>query len=121
MSANSERIDVWLKLVCLFKHRSEATEAVKGGLVKLNGTRVKPAASVKPGDVIEISEPRYRKVVVLEIPTGNVAKAVARERIYRDETPEQPKDELAGMFAERDRGAGRPTKRERREIDKWKW
>jgi ribosome-associated heat shock protein Hsp15 len=121
MSANAERIDVWLKLVCLFKHRADATEAVKGGLVKLNGTRVKPATSVKAGDVVEISEPRYRKVVVLDLPSGNVSKAQARETMYRDETPEQPKEQGITGIGERDRGTGRPTKRERREIEKWRY
>jgi len=47
------RIDVWLKLVCLVKHRNEATEACRGGHVKINGLRVKPAASVREGDVVE--------------------------------------------------------------------
>jgi ribosome-associated heat shock protein Hsp15 len=117
----NERLDLWLKLVCLYKHRSEATEACKGGLVKLNGNRVKPAASVKIGDLVEISEPRYRKVVVTGIPGGNVSKAQARETMYRDETPEVPKEEVITGIGERDRGTGRPTKRERREIEKWKF
>ena len=115
------RIDLWLKLVCLFKHRSEAADACKGGLVKINGNRIKPSASVKPGDLVELTGERYRKVVVLELPKGNVAKDVART-MYRDETPEEPKkDAIDAIFGDRDKGAGRPTKRDRREIDKWKW
>lgn len=117
----NERLDLWLKLVCLYKHRTEATEACRGGLVKLNGNRVKPAAGVKIGDVVEISEPRYRRVVVTGIPSGNVSKAQARETMYRDETPELPKEDVISGIGERDRGTGRPTKRERREIEKWKF
>ena len=113
------RIDLWLKLVCLFKHRSEAADACRGGLVKVNGSRIKPAQKVKPGDVIEITGDHYRKVVVLELPAGNVSKQIART-LYRDETPELPKkDVLDIVFGERERGAGRPTKRERRDIEKW--
>jgi ribosome-associated heat shock protein Hsp15 len=116
----SERLDLWLKLVCLYKHRSDATEAARGGHVKLNGNRAKPAANVKIGDTVEITAPNHRIVVVLAIPQGNVSKTVART-MYRDETPEKPKlDFIDLVFAERDRGTGRPSKRDRREIAKWK-
>ena len=116
-TATSSRIDTWLKLVCLFKHRADATEACKGGHVKINGQRVKPAASVKPGDTVEFYlGTHYRRVVVQSLPTGNVSKEIART-MYTDETPVQPKVETVTT---RERGAGRPTKRDRREIEKWK-
>ncbi|HEX7152748.1 MAG TPA: RNA-binding S4 domain-containing protein [Thermoanaerobaculia bacterium] len=112
------RIDMWLKLVCLFKHRNEATEACRGGHVKLNGARVKPAATVKEGDVIEFYlGDRFRKVIVQGLPVANVSKEVART-LYLDESPVQERPVELGGY--RDRGAGRPTKRERREIDKFK-
>ncbi|HVT43567.1 MAG TPA: S4 domain-containing protein [Thermoanaerobaculia bacterium] len=111
------RIDHWLKLVCLFKQRSDATEACRGGHVRLNGQRVKPGAAIREGDVVEITEGRYRKVVVLELPQHSVSKEVART-MYRDETPETPKGEQTPI--RRDRGSGRPTKKERREMDKWR-
>ena len=111
------RIDLWLKLVCLFKHRADATEACKGGHVKINGQRVKPAASVKPGDTVEFYlGTHYRRVVVQSLPAANVSKEIART-MYLDETPVQPKVETVTI---RERGAGRPTKRDRREIEKWK-
>lgn len=112
----NNRIDLWLKLVCLFKHRSDATEACKGGHVKLNGQRVKPAASVKEGDVVEFySGDRFRKVVVQFIPETNVSKEAARS-MYIDESPAPPpRIEMPVM---RERGAGRPSKKERREIEK---
>jgi ribosome-associated heat shock protein Hsp15 len=114
------RLDLWLKLVCLYKQRSEATAAVRGGLVKVNGVRVKPATTVSAGDVVEITSPRYRKVVVEEIPHGSVAKSVART-MYRDETPELPKSDLPAPSGARERGAGRPTKKQRREIEKYRF
>ena len=109
------RIDLWLKLVCLFKHRGDATEACKGGHVKLNGQRVKPAAPVKPGDVVEFyAGSHFRRVIVQDVPSGNISKETART-MYVDDTPVQ-KVETAATY--RDRGAGRPTKKERRDIEK---
>lgn len=111
------RIDTWLKLVCLFKHRTDATEACKGGHVKINGQRVKPAASVKPGDLVELfAGLEYRRVIVQAVPTTNVSKEVART-MYIDETPAKPKIETVHI---RERGAGRPTKKDRRDIEKWR-
>lgn len=114
------RIDTWLKLVCLFKHRADATEACKGGKVKINGNRVKPAAAVKEDDVVEFYDggDHYRRVVVKQIPLTNVSKEAART-MYVDETPAREKvDILTTIF--RERGAGRPTKKDRREIDSLK-
>jgi ribosome-associated heat shock protein Hsp15 len=109
------RIDTWLKLVCLFKHRADATEACKGGKVKINGNRVKPAAAVQEDDVVEFYDggDHYRRVVVQQIPPSNVSKEAART-MYLDETPARQKVEMPVM---RDRGTGRPTKKDRREID----
>jgi ribosome-associated heat shock protein Hsp15 len=111
------RIDHWLKLVCLFKHRADATDACRGGLVKLNGLRVKPATPVKPGDIVEFYlGSHFRKVVVQALPETNVSKEVART-MYVDETPHQERvDPLTTIL--RDRGTGRPTKKERRDIEK---
>jgi ribosome-associated heat shock protein Hsp15 len=108
---------VWLKLVCLFKHRTEATEGCRGGQVKLNGQRVKPAAAVKEGDVVEFLQgERPRRVVVAGLPTASIAKDVART-MYIDESPAYEKPESATKIV-RDRGMGRPTKKERRDIEK---
>jgi len=111
------RIDHWLKLVCLFKHRTDATEACRGGHVKLNGQRVKPASPVKEGDVVEFYlGTQFRKVVVQGLPESNISKEVART-MYVDETPHQERvDPITQIL--RERGAGRPTKKERRDIEK---
>ena len=112
------RIDVWLKLVCLFKHRADATEACKGGKIKVNGLRVKPAAAVKANDVVEFYDggDHYRRVIVQATPAGNVSKEDAR-KMYIDDTPARTTVEK--MATVRERGAGRPTKKDRRDIDRW--
>jgi ribosome-associated heat shock protein Hsp15 len=115
-TADRHRIDMWLKLVCLFKHRGDATEACKGGHVRLNGQRVKPAAPVREGDVIELfAGLDYRKVIVKELPHSNVSKEQART-MYVDETPVREKIAMPAMS--RERGSGRPSKKDRREIEK---
>ena len=113
------RIDHWLKYVCLFKHRAEATEACRGGRVKVNGQRVKPAAPVREDDVVEFfAGETLRRVVVKIIPDTQQPRELART-MYIDETPVRPKiDTAAPVF--RERGSGRPTKRERRDADKFK-
>jgi ribosome-associated heat shock protein Hsp15 len=112
------RIDAWLKLVCLVKHRGAATEACRGGHVKINGQRVKAAAPVREGDVVEFLQgTHYRRVVVQGLPEKPIAKELART-MYLDETPKQEVARPSGVF--RERGSGRPTKRERRSIDKLK-
>jgi len=112
------RIDNWLKYVCLFKHRGDATDACRGGRVKVNGQRVKPAAPVREEDVVEFySGETFRRVVVKGVPESQQAKELART-MYVDETPVQPKIDM-GSAISRDRGTGRPTKRERREMDEF--
>ncbi len=112
------RIDTWLKLVCLFKHRADATEACKGGKVKVNGLRAKPSAVVKEGDVVEFYDggDHYRRVIVSALPEANVSKEAAR-MMYVDETPAREKSEVLASIL-RERGAGRPTKKDRRDIEK---
>ena len=108
------RLDNYLKLVCLFKHRSDATEACRSGHVRLNGVRAKPASKVREGDLVEVSGERYRKIFILSIPDHNVSKEEART-MYRDETPVV--EEAPKAPQQRERGAGRPTKKDRREME----
>src|ERR1700686_3431030 len=108
------RIDTWLKHVCLFKHRVDATGACRGGHVKVNGQSVKPAAPVREGDAIEFyAGETFRRVVVKSVPAAQQSKELART-MYVDETPVIEKPDFP-MF--RDRGTGRPTKRERRDME----
>ena len=111
------RIDHWLKLVCIFKHRGDATEACRGGHVKITGQRVQPSAPVRESDVVEFYlNERFRKVIVTVLPETQPAKDVART-MYVDESPVQ---QTAPISSFRDRGAGRPTKKDRRDQEKWK-
>lgn len=111
------RIDHWLKLVCLFKHRTEATEACRGGHVKVNGQRVKPAAVVREGDVVEfLHSDRFRRVIVAVLPEAQLSKDLGRTA-YVDESPAPPEKQETAQVAFRDRGTGRPSKKERRELE----
>ena len=113
------RIDHWLKLVCLYKQRGDAAEACRAGHVKINGQRAKPSATLKEGDVVEFYlADRFRRVIAQGFPTGSVAKEVART-MYIDESPE-PQRVTIDMPEFRERGAGRPTKKDRRLIHKFK-
>ena len=117
--SDRHRIDTWLKHVCLFKHRTAATDACKGGHVKINGQRAKPAAVIREEDVIEFyAGERFRRVIVKSVPETQQAKEAAR-LMYLDESPPVEKVDRTTEVL-RDRGAGRPTKRERREIERFK-
>ena len=116
---DSVRVDKWLWAARVFKTRSLATDACDGGKVDVNDQAVKPAKNLKPGDVVKISlaqgRRRILKVVVLDDRRGSATVARA---LYEDLTPpELPRTRLAPPPF-RPPGAGRPTKRERREIDR---
>jgi ribosome-associated heat shock protein Hsp15 len=114
------RIDQWLHSVRLTKTRSLAAQACRGGHVKLNGKTAKPAAVVAPGDRIEAYlAGRQRIVEVTRLIAKRVGAAVAVD-CYVDHSPPPPeRDEtVEPLFAVRERGAGRPTKRDRRQIDR---
>ncbi len=114
----STRLDAWLWAVRLFKTRSAANKAVVGGHVRLNGSPVKPAHVIVPGDVVTVREPGWeRKYEVTQVIAKRVGAPVART-CYIDQSPPKPEYLLAGPLARRDRGAGRPTKKDRREIDR---
>ena len=110
------RLDVWLWSVRLFKTRSLATTACRGGHVRLNGNPVKPSMQVKPGDRVTIKQPGWERVFeVVEVITRRVGAPVAKQ-CYIDHSPPRP-EYLRVATARRDPGAGRPTKKERRAID----
>ena len=123
------RLDVWLDVSCLFRTRSEAQKAIRGGKVDVNrqgGT--KPHRDIKEGDEIEISRPlgRRQRVVVRGLAEQHIPKAEAR-MLYEDITP-QPSPEEAEMLRlarlarpfVRAANAGSPDKRERRELRRMK-
>jgi ribosome-associated heat shock protein Hsp15 len=116
--ASSARIDSWIWAVRLVKTRSLATAACRAGHVRLNGERVKAAQPVKVGDEIRIRDSGFDRIIVVgAILTKRVSAPVAAAS-YTDLTPPPPPREEVALAPMRDRGAGRPTKRERRELDR---
>ena len=122
------RLDLWLDIACLFRTRSEAQKACKGGKVDVNGQAGKPHRDVRIGDAIEISRPfgRRQQVVVRAIAEQHIAKAAARE-LYEDVTPPPTPEEvehrrLARLMRSMTRAAsaGAPDKRERRALRRLK-
>jgi ribosome-associated heat shock protein Hsp15 len=96
------RLDIWLDVACLFKTRSEAQRACKGGKVDLNGQAAKPHREIKVGDEILISRPlgRRQRVVVRGLAERHVSKAEARE-LYEDLTPKMSPEEVEARRIER--------------------
>lgn len=118
---DSVRIDKYLWAIRVFKTRTEATEACKGSKVTVDGNDVKPSREVKAGEVIQVRKGsvfyKYKVLAPLEKRVG--AKDVPR--FAENLTPQSELDKLHApvetFFIRRDRGAGRPTKKERREMD----
>jgi ribosome-associated heat shock protein Hsp15 len=112
------RIDRWLWAVRIYKTRSDATKACSGGHVELDGRTVKPAQKVRVGDrVTARAGPRQRILDVARVIDKRVGAPIAAE-CYVDHSPPPPERPLQALFGERDAGAGRPTKRDRRQLDR---
>jgi ribosome-associated heat shock protein Hsp15 len=111
------RIDRWLWSVRLVKTRSLAAQACRAGHVQINGVRVKPAGAVKVGDTIRARlGGRERVVEVVRLPATRLGAEPAAACLIDRSPPPPPRDPQVG-FVPRDRGAGRPTKRDRRQLD----
>lgn len=115
------RVDRWLWAVRVFKTRSAATDACRGGHVRVNDAPAKPAAPVRVGDRVEATVGDRRRVLeVARVIDKRVGAAIAAECIVDHSPPVPTRDErLAAVFV-RDAGAGRPTKRDRRQLDRFR-
>lgn len=120
------RIDKWLWSVRIFKSRTLATDACKSGKVKIEGLPVKPSYLVTREEVIEVRKNGFNfRFRVLELIQQRVGAPIAQQ-CYEDLTPEEELQKYDSWFVgkaaaeRREKGAGRPTKRERREIDRFK-
>ncbi|MFI1800613.1 RNA-binding S4 domain-containing protein [Streptomyces sp. NPDC020379] len=112
------RVDSWIWSVRLTKTRSQAATACRAGHVRVNGERAKPAQTVRPGDEVRLRlAGRERIVVVSRIIRKRVGAPVAAE-CYVDNSPPPPPLVALAAVPVRDRGAGRPTKRDRRELER---
>ncbi|MGW2436407.1 RNA-binding S4 domain-containing protein [Streptomyces goshikiensis] len=115
--SGSARVDAWIWSVRLTKTRAIAATACRAGHVRVNGERAKPAQSVRAGDEVRLYHAGRERIVVVKRPVSRrVGPPVAAECLI-DNSPPPPTPVEAAVVGTRDRGAGRPTKRERREID----
>jgi ribosome-associated heat shock protein Hsp15 len=124
---NKVRIDKWLWSVRIFKSRTIATDACKAGKVKINGEAVKPSYMLSEGETVWVKKEgfhfQYRAVQLIEKRVG----APIAVTCYEDITPEAEKKKYEEWFLQgapvegkREKGTGRPTKKERREMDDFK-
>lgn len=118
------RVDKWLWAVRVFKTRTQAGDACKGGKVKIDSTNVKASREIKEGDEIEVQQQTIKKrIKVLKLVKNRVgAKFVAD--LMQDLTPKEEYERLEMLrllnHEKRNRGEGRPTKKDRREINRLK-
>jgi len=116
---DATRVDVWLWAVRLYKTRSSATAGCRGGHVKVNGASAKAATPVKVGDRVEAFVGRERILEVTQVIDKRVGAAIAAT-CFVDHSPPVPVTEREAPVFARERGAGRPTKRERRDLDRFR-
>lgn len=123
--ADSVRVDKWLQVARAFKTRSQATKACTLGRVKVNGQRAKPHRTLALGDRVEVQYRDWTRVlVVARLHDRPLPKAEA-STLYEDQSPPRPvPDALERLMrrkpSTREPGTGRPTKRERRLLDRWR-
>lgn len=118
MTATSARVDSWLWAVRVFKTRSAATAATRSGHIRVNGERAKAAQQVKPGDEVRVRIAGFDRILIVRQVMVKRVGAPAAAEAYTDTSPPLPAPEEVAMLPRRDRGAGRPTKRERRDMEK---
>jgi ribosome-associated heat shock protein Hsp15 len=115
------RIDKYLWAIRVFKTRTLATDACKAGRVKLNGNNVKPSYEVKIGEVYHVSKGIERREVKVTGLLYNRVDAKTAVNFYEDVTPVEKTHAYRSVFhapvLKRERGSGRPTKKDRRDID----
>lgn len=117
------RLDVWLDVACLFRTRSEAQRAAKGGKVEVNGSRAKPHREVRPGDELRITRPHgvIQIVTIAAVAERHVPKAEART-LYEDRTPPPTPEEaeLRMLLRRAGRAGPTPDARQRRQLRRLK-
>ncbi len=123
------RLDKWLKTARIFKKRSEASEAVDGGSVKVNGERTKPSKPVHAGDVLTVRKGSSYRTITVRVVTDKAVKGSAAKEFYDEVkspgiTPEM--EEMIKILERQDKKSsgerkGKPNKKERRSINKFKY
>lgn len=112
---DAARVDSWLWAIRVYKTRSAATTACRAGHVRVNGDKVKAAQQIRLGDELRIRIAGFDRILIVRQLLVKRVGAPVAALAYEDRTPEREPQAALGL---RDRGAGRPTKRERRDIDK---
>jgi ribosome-associated heat shock protein Hsp15 len=120
----SLRVDKWLWCARLFKTRTLAAEACAAGKIKLNEVSVKPSKELKINEVLTVQLPQIKKTIQVKSLVKNRVSPPMVVDVYTDLTPVELYEQQQMMkefnYEKRDRGIGRPTKKERREIDQLK-
>ncbi|MDK1472027.1 S4 domain-containing protein [Streptomyces sp. 549] len=120
MAADEEsaRVDTWIWSVRLVKTRSQATAACRAGHVRVNGERVKPARPVRAGDEVRLRQGGVERVAVVSRIVRKRVGAPVAVQCFVDHSPPPPPPQAVAPAGRRDRGTGRPTKRDRRDLEK---
>lgn len=118
MAQATARVDAWLWAVRIYKTRTLATAACRAGHVRINGDRAKPAHAVRVGDELRVRTPARERILIVREPISKRVGAVAAAAAVDDRTPAPPPREEHAHAGVRDRGTGRPTKRDRRAIER---
>ncbi len=119
------RLDKWLQVARVFRTRSQATKACNLSRVRVNGQVVKPHRILALGDEVEIDIRDWTRVLIVKELRDKPLPKQEAARLFEDLSPPRPKPDpwsrlLRRAPAQRERGLGRPTKKERREIDRWR-
>ena len=121
---DSVRIDKWLWAIRAFKTRTQASDACRGGKIKIDGNNVKPSREVTTGDIINVQSGIIKKTFKVLKPVRNRVASKFVAELAEDLTPAEEYEKLDMLrqlnSEKRDRGTGRPTKRDRRDINKLK-
>jgi len=117
-ATTTARVDAWLWAVRVYKTRSAATTACRAGHVRVNGERAKAAQPVRPGDELRVRIQGFDRILVVKKTIAKRVGAALVAEALDDKTPPPPPRESMPFVPVRDRGAGRPTKRDRRDIEK---
>lgn len=121
MANNEVRIDKWLWAVRIFKTRSIATDAIKMGRVTIGGQRVKPSKTVKVGEIIDVKKPpiiySFKVLALAENRMGAKLVPGFMENVTRKEQLDLLEMNRITGFIDRAKGLGRPTKKDRRDMD----
>lgn len=118
MTPSSVRADAWTWAVRLYKTRTQATAACKAGHVRVNGEKAKPATPVHIGDRVVVRGGDRDRTVEVAVLLAKRVGAEPAARAYIDHTPVAPPAKFVAPPSVRDPGSGRPTKKERRQLDR---